>query len=53
MSESTATVAPLFSAAFARLRNFVRHDVVVMVKAVYATIVAAVIAANFAPYWYV
>jgi hypothetical protein len=50
MSESTAIVAALLSAAFACLRNFVRHEVVVMVKRVYATIVAAVMAANLAPY---
>lgn len=53
MSESTATVAPLLSAALAALRNLVLQDVVVIVNAVYATIVAAVMIANLNPYWYV
>ncbi len=49
MSELTATVAPLFLPAFTRRRNFVWHDVVIVAKVVYATIVAALIAANLAP----
>lgn len=50
MRASTATVAPLLSAAFDLFRNLVRQEVVKMVKAVYATMVTAVIAANWKPY---
>lgn len=44
-------MAALLSAAFACFLNLVRHEVVKMVKAVYVTMVAAVMAANLAPYW--
>jgi hypothetical protein len=48
--ESTATVAALLSAALACFRNLVLHDVVAIVKAVYAAMVDAVMAANVGPY---
>jgi hypothetical protein len=51
INESTATVAARLSAALACFLNLVRHDVVNMVKAVYAAIVIPVIRANLAPYW--
>jgi hypothetical protein len=51
--ESTATVAARLSAALACFLNFVRHDVVRMVKAEYAAMVVPVIMANCHPYWYV
>ena len=53
ISESTATVEALLSAALVCLLNFVRQEVVQIVNAVYAIMVTAVIAANFAPYCHV